>query len=160
WRPDLPPTARYTASQQAEVLASASCLRWVGDQPDVSVGADEDQGVGAVRVCRVSVVVQEAAWPDKVRLDDVGFDLGFDVAEHRGAAFAEAEQGEVRSTEEVEEADWRAGGRVAQRRVRCPVTRSRSGGSACGLAGEPAPRVPEHELGEFGCGHGVHTAAG
>src|SRR5262249_34502768 len=84
WRPDLPPTARYTASQQAEVLGNASRLRWVGDQPDVSVGADEDQGVGAVRVCRVSVVVQEAAWPDKVGLDDVGVD----VAEYWGAAFA------------------------------------------------------------------------
>ena len=46
------------------------------------------------------VVVEQAARPDKVGLDDAGFG----VAQHRGAAFAEAEQGEVRSAEEIEEA--------------------------------------------------------
>jgi hypothetical protein len=100
----------------------------------VSVRADEDQGVGAIPVCHVSVVVQEAAGPDKAGLGDAGFD----VAERWGAAFAEAEQGEVRSTEEIEEASWRAGGGVAQRRVRRPVARPRSGAPACG--------VPEEDL--------------
>src|SRR5215813_2472948 len=146
---------RWRPLQGAEVLANACRLRRVGDQPDVPVRADEDQGVGAIRVCRVSVVVEEAAWPDKVGLDDAGFG----VAEHWGAAFAEAEQGEVRPAEEIEEASWRAGGGVAQRRVRCPVARPGSGGPACGLAGEPAPQVSEHELREFGRGHGVHAAA-
>jgi hypothetical protein len=59
-----------------------------------------------------------AAGPDEVGLDDVGFD----VAEHGGpanasagdvgAANASAEQGEVWSAEEIEEASWRAGDRV------------------------------------------------
>ncbi len=143
-------------SQRAEVLGNSSRLRRVGDQPDVSVRADEDQGVGAIHVRCVSVVVQKAIWPDKVGLEDVGFDF----ADHcEGAASAEAEKGEVRPTEEIEEANWRSGDGVAQRRVRCPVARSRSGGPACRVAGEPAPGVSEHELCEFGRGHGIHAAA-
>jgi hypothetical protein len=46
--------------------------------------------------------------------------------------------------------------------VKCgPRKRSkrRTGEPGCGVAGELAPRVPEHELGEFGRGRGVHAAA-
>jgi hypothetical protein len=47
--------------QGAKVLGNCFRLRRVGDQPDVSVRADEDQGVGAVCVGHVSVAGEEAA---------------------------------------------------------------------------------------------------
>ena len=50
--------------QGAEVLANAFRIRRAGDQPDVAVRADEDQCVGAIRLCHVAVVVQQAARPD------------------------------------------------------------------------------------------------
>ena len=86
--------------QRADVLVDSARVRRVGDQSDVAVGADEDQSVGAVCMCHVSAVVEEAAWSDQVRLDD--------VAEPGGAPVAEAEQREVRSAEKVEQAEAEA----------------------------------------------------
>jgi hypothetical protein len=127
----------------------------VGDQADVSIRAYEGQGVLAVGVGRVPGIVDEAAWPDQVGLDDVGLE----VAECCGAAFTEAEQGEMGSAEEVEQAFLRAGERVAAGGIWCPVARLWSAGSARGVAGQPAPSLSELELGEFGRGDGVHAAA-
>ena len=122
--------------QGAKVLGNCFRLRRVGDQPDVSVRADEDQGVGAVCAGRVSAVVEETAGPDKVGLDHVRFYVAeyrigeYRIGEHRGAAFTQTEQGEMRPAEEIEKADGRAGGGVDQRRVRCPdVAASISGAS-------------------------------
>jgi hypothetical protein len=62
-------------------------------------------------------IVDEAAWPDQVRPDDVGLE----VVERCGAAFTEAEQGEMGSAEEVEQAFRRAGERVAAGGVWAPA---------------------------------------
>ena len=62
-------------------------------------------------------VVDEAAWPDQAGLDDVCFE----VVECCGTVFTEAEQGEMGSAEEVEQAFRRAGERVAAGGVWCPV---------------------------------------
>src|SRR6266487_5262148 len=143
------------ALQGAEVVGDRQGVVRVGDQADVSIWAYEDQGVMAVCPCRVPGVVDEAAWPDQVGLDDVGLE----VVECGGAAFTQAEQGEMGSAEEVEQAFRRAGERVAAGGVWCPVARPWSVGSAPGVAGEPAPPVSERELGEFGRCNGVHAAA-
>ena len=117
--------------QGAEIFGNCSRVCRVGDQTNVSVRADEDQGVGAVRAGHVPVLVEEAAPPDKVGLNDARFPK----ATLAKATLAQAEQGEVRPTEEIEEPGRRTGDGVAQRRVRCPVAWSGSGGSAGGLAG-------------------------
>jgi hypothetical protein len=134
--------------QGAEVVGDCQGVVRVGDQADVSVWAYEDRGVLAVCVCRVPGVVDDAAWPDQVGLDDVCFE----VVKCGAAAFTQAEQGEMGSAEEVEQAFLRAGERVAAGGVWCPVSRPWSAGSARGVAGQPTPPVSELELGEFGPG--------
>jgi hypothetical protein len=52
-------------SQGAQVAGDRQGVVRVGDQADVSVWADEDQGVLAVWARHVPAVVDEAAWPDQ-----------------------------------------------------------------------------------------------
>ena len=67
---------------------------------------------------------EEIAGPDKAGLDHVRFEVAeHRTGEHRGAAFAQTEQGEMRPAEEIEKTDGRAGGGVDQRRFRRLVAR-------------------------------------
>ena len=124
--------------QGAEVAGDRRGVVCVGDQADVSIWAHQDQGVLAVCVGRVPAVVDEAAWPDQVGLDDLRFELG----ECCGAAFTKAEQGEMGSAEEIEQAFRRAGERVAAGGVWRPVARLRSVDRLAALTDSRLHRYP------------------
>ena len=70
-RRPVPGSGSANGLQGAKVVGDRQGVVRVGNQADVSVWAYEDQRVLAVCVGRVPGVVDEAAWPDQVGLDDV-----------------------------------------------------------------------------------------